>query len=264
MTPSFELPLVIFTILSQQAIGLTLLYALRTAGRSARPEPSARIQWLASAGILALGLVVSLTHLGHPEGAPRAVIHLSTAWLSREALLFGLLVALMAVTGFLGAVRALVIAAAAAGLVALFVQGMVYAPPSFPAVNNALPFAFFLVTAIILGAGTASWFAPQDRQPFLRRILVGALVAGLLLFLISPCIWLSGGAIMRLTAVAYFASTLYWAHIGVGLILPLLVVLAVRRIPVWLPVLLLAGALCGRLVFYVDTVHSAVNLGGVY
>jgi len=40
------------------------------------------------------------------------------------------------------------------------------------------------------------------------------------------------------------------------------VVVATRRIPSWLPLLLLAGALCGRVVFCVDTVHSAANIGG--
>lgn len=264
MTPSLELPLVVFTVLSQMAVGLTLLYALRTAGSPGPAEASARTQWLAAAGIMAFGLLVSLTHLGHPEGAPFALVHLSTAWLSREALLFGLLVALMVATALAGARRGLVLLTAALGLLALFVQGMVYAPPSFPAVNNALPFVFFLVTAIVLGAGASAWFAPEDKQPFLRAILVGALSAGLLLFLAVPCMWLSGGTIMHLTGMAYLASPLYWAHIVLGLAVPLAITLTIRRIPLWLPLLLLAGALCGRGAFYLDTVHSAVNIGGLY
>jgi hypothetical protein len=58
-----ELPLVFFTLLSQLAIGLTLLYALRTAGPSVQPEASAKTQWFVFAGILAFSLIVSLTHL---------------------------------------------------------------------------------------------------------------------------------------------------------------------------------------------------------
>ena len=76
--------------------------------------------------------------------------------------------------------------------------------------------------------------------------------------------WLSGGAVQRMTALAYFSSPLYWAHILLGLALPLLVVLKAGRIPAWLPVLVLGGALCGRIVFFMDTAHSAANMGGLY
>ena len=263
MIPSMELPLVFFTLLSQLAIGLTLLYALRTAGPSVEPEASAKTQWFVFAGILAFSLIVSLTHLGHPLLAPRAVLNLSTAWLSWEILTFMLLVALMAATAYLGVTRGFVWLTAAAGFIALFVQGMVYSPSSFPAIHNVLPFAFFLDTAVILGAGTSAWFAPQDTQPLLRWILVGALSAGLLLFLAAPCIWLSGGTAMRLTGLAYLASPLYWAHIVLGLAVPLAVIVIARRIPSWLPILLLAGALCGRVAFYLDTIHTGVNIGGL-
>jgi DMSO reductase anchor subunit len=264
MIPSLELPLVGFTILSQLAIGLTFVYALRTAGTSEQPEASAKMQWFVSAGILALGLLISLTHLGRPEMALRAVVHLSTSWLSREVLLFSLLVVLMAATAFLGASRKFVWLTTAVGFLSLLVQGMVYAPPSFPAIHNVLPFTFFLNSAVGLGAGAGVWFAPQGKQSFLRAILVGALCAGLLLFLITPCVWFSGDMVMRLTAAAYLTSPLYWISIVLGLAVPLAVILVLRRIPSWLPFLLLAGALCGRIVFFGDTVHSAVNIGGLY
>jgi DMSO reductase anchor subunit len=68
---------------------------------------------------------------------------------------------------------------------------------------------------------------------------------------------------MRLTGLAYLASPLYWAHIVLGLAVPLAVILVCRRIPSWLPILLLAGALCGRVVFYLDTIHTGVNIGGL-
>lgn len=264
MTASMELPLVAFTILSQAAVGLCVLHAataLTAAGpATGRPRPL----WLLAAALLGLGLFASLAHLGHPAGAPRAILHLSTSWLSREALLFGVLVAMMGATALLGAPKALAMATAGLGLAGLFVQGMVYAPPALPALANALPFAIFLVTAITLGAGMAVWLTPAERHGALRTILIAALAAGLVLFLAAPSIWSSGGTVMRMTAAAYFASPFYWTHIVLGLALPLGLLVSRRAVPSWLPVLLLAGAVSGRIAFYLETVHSAANIGGLY
>jgi DMSO reductase anchor subunit len=57
---------------------------------------------------------------------------------------------------------------------------------------------------------------------------------------------------------------LYWARIIVGLILPLLVVWITKKTPVWLWVVVLAGELTGRALFFANTVHSATHMGGVY
>jgi DMSO reductase anchor subunit len=37
-----------------------------------------------------------------------------------------------------------------------------------------------------------------------------------------------------------------------------------RKIPIWLPVLLLAGEIAGRIMFFTHVVHSAVNIGNLY
>jgi len=269
MKPSMELPLVFFTLLSQTAIGLTLLSGVRRwrmagADAAAGTEDPDRRLWFAAAGMLALGLVLSLFHLGHPLESVTALKHLSTSWLSREALAFGLLTALLAVTALKGLPAALVRLSAVFGLAALFIQGMTYAPPSFPAVNNGLPFALFLLSALVLGAGAASWFAPQEAKPALARVLTAALCVALAVHLLAPSIWLTGGTVTRMTALAYLRSPLYWAHIVIGLAAPLVVVLKTKTIPSWLPWALMLGALCGRIVFYLETVHTAANLGGLY
>lgn len=277
MKPSMELPLVLFTLLSQTGIGLVLLSGARrfgTAGASdaqgaqgAAGSPSAdadRRQWIAAAALLALGLAFSLLHLGHPFESFMALKHLSTSWLSREALTFAALTALIAFTALRGLPGMLVRLSVAVALLGLFIQGMTYAPPSFPALHNGLPFAMFLLSSLVLGAGAASLIAPATARPGLARVLAWGLGAALFVHLLAPSIWLSGGAVARMTGEAYFASPLYWTHIVVGLALPLCVVLKKHDVPSWLPWVLAAGALCGRIAFYLDTVHTAVNLGALY
>lgn len=261
---SMEFPLVLFTVLSQAAIGLTMMRAVRTASGDAGVDT--RKEWLTIAGLMGVGLLGSLFHLGHPLGAPTALNHLGTAWLSREVLFAGLFmgVAALAVLASGAAGKpALAWLGAALGLGVILSAGMTYAPPALPALNNALPAVFFLTSAAILGAGFGSWFAGEDLEPLMTRVFTTAVIVGLVLYLVAPCVWLSGGAVMRMTGQAWLGSGYYWTHLGV-LAAALAVVWKTRSIPVWLPILALLGELIGRAGFFVDTVHTAANMGGLY
>jgi DMSO reductase anchor subunit len=217
---------------------------------------------------LAIGVIASFFHLGHPLGAVRMLTNLKTAWLSREILgfvLFGLLVAVtlfmvyrQTANGWLMKLTALV------GLLAVVATGVTYAAPSLVAIANALSIVFFTLTAFILGAAIASYFTPADKQPLLTLILAVSLIVGLVVYLAVPFIWLSGGKILQMTGQAYLASPLYWTRIIVGLALPLLILGWFKKIPAWLIVLLLIGEFAGRIVFFSLTVSSAANLGGLY
>jgi DMSO reductase anchor subunit len=261
---SIEFPLVLFTVLSQAAIGIALMGAVRVA---AGPDGGdAHRQWRMVAGLMVAGLIGSLFHLGHPLDAPNALKHLSTAWLSREVLFAGLFVGLAILAALIADRNGSAIlsgAGALLGLAVILSTGMTYAPPAFPAVNNALPTVFFLVSAVTLGAGFASWFAGPGRQPLLARIFTSALIVGLVVYLVAPCVWLSGGEVMRMTGQAWLGSGLYWAHIAV-LAASLVVIWKTRTIPVWLPLLVLVGEFVGRAGFFADTIHTAANMGGLY
>jgi DMSO reductase anchor subunit len=143
-------------------------------------------------------------------------------------------------------------------------MGMTYSPPSFPAINNVLPFVFFIVTAALLGSSVGLSFAPASKKPLVSSIFTISLIVGLVVYLIVPCIWLSGGEVMRQTGQSWIASPLYWARIIVGLALPLAVIWTTKKSPGWLWVLVLAGELMGRAVFFASTVHTATNIGGIY
>lgn len=261
-----QLPLVIFTVFSQTAVGLVAISAVRQHATEG-PVGRVRFEWLTAAILLVVGLGASLFHLGHPMGAPTALKHLEKAWLSREGLGIGVFTALV-LAGFLSAKgkvnAALAFVAAAVGVIALFFTGMTYAPPSFPAVNNVMPFVFFLLTAAMLGAGFASYFTPEEKMPLVTRILAVSLVVGLVLYLAVPSLWLSGGTVMQQTGMNHLLSPLYWARIVIGLVIPLIGVWKMRTVPSWAPVLILAGEIMGRIAFFSLTVHAASNLGGIY
>ncbi|WP_027367907.1 dimethyl sulfoxide reductase anchor subunit family protein [Desulfocurvibacter africanus] len=263
---SLEIPLVLFTVLAQAAVGTVLVSGLR---QHAAPglAGDVRREWFTASGILLLGLAASLFHLGHPLGALGAIKHLSRAWLSREVLGTGLFLAL-AVAGALTARekigKVLVLTASLVGLLAVFAMGMTYAPPSYPALNNALPLVFFLLTALLLGSGVAALFSPESRQPMLCSILGVSLIIALVVYLVVPCVWLSGSTVMAATGKAWMSSPLYWGRIVVGLVLPLVVLWKARRVPAWLLAPLLAGELMGRMIFFAATVHTATSIGGLY
>jgi len=265
-----ELSLVLFTVLSQVSVGLAVMAALRQWAASEGPAPPAvRVEWILVGIVLLIGMVVSLFHLGHPEGSPRSILHLSNSWLSREILAFliyGILVilGLVALWKETGGRGAIIKCAALVGLIALAVSGMVYSPPSFPALNNGTPVLFYLLTAFILGSAFSSYLAGPAWQPWLTRILLTSLVVGLVLNLLLPSIWLAGGRVMHQTGLAYYASALYWVRILGEFVLGIVVVAATRRIPIWLPVILLAGEILGRVIFFTNVVHTATNIGRLY
>ncbi|MCA1743725.1 MAG: dimethyl sulfoxide reductase anchor subunit family protein [Desulfonatronovibrio sp.] len=262
---SMELPLVAFTVLSQAAIGLVMISSIRQYA-TAGPAGNIRAEWIVAALILITGLGASLFHLGHPLGAVNVIKHIGTAWLSREAIGVSL-VLLLIVIGFATIDHkvkpGLAIGTGIMGLLAILFTGMTYAPPGYPAVNNILPFAFFLITAVTMGTALSSYFSPKEKMPFITAILSAALIVALVIYLIVPFIWLSGGTVMNHTGLEYLTSPLYWLRIVIGLAVPLAAVLLTRTVPVWVPLLILAGEVMGRIAFFTLTVHASVNIGGL-
>jgi len=158
-----EWALIIFTILSQMAVGAFLVlgvihtYARRKAGDEAADRLSDRAL-LAIGPVLILAMIASLFHLGSPLVAPRAVINLGSSWLSREVffgVLFVIVGGLFALLqwrkiGSFGLRTVVAWIAALIGLVFISSMTMVYMIPTQPAWNTWLtPVAFFSTTALL-------------------------------------------------------------------------------------------------------------------
>lgn len=250
----YEFPLVFFTVLTQLAVGLALVNVwLEWRPAAFREGLDPKRSWLVAFAAAALGLLASLFHLADPLRAVTALNGLATSWLSREGLVLGLF-ALLLLIRWRVASRALSLLAALTGVLGILMQGLTYAPVSMPAINNSFPFLAFGLTALVLGTG----FQP-DRDSVLtglHRIFLAALIV---LLLAVPCVWKSGNALMQATSLAWKASPLFWG----GIVLLLLGFgLSFRcRKPVARGLMLLAGILLTRMVFFGETLHTATNMG---
>lgn len=161
-----EFALVVFTIAAQMSVGAFWVlggvhyFATRHSGIDEADRLS-DMALLAIGPVLALGLLVSVLHLGNPLYAPRAVLHLGSSWLSRE-ILFGIL---FAGFGFLFAImqwrkigsprlrNIVALVAAVMGFGLVYSMAMVYFTlRSVPAWGTwATPVSFF-TTTLLLGS----------------------------------------------------------------------------------------------------------------
>ena len=220
---NIEMPLVLFSVLSQTAIGLVVISTLRQWAVDG-PTGNIRGEWVAASALIIAGMVASFFHLGHPLQGYTALKHLDKAWLSREVLGVSIFLGLTVLGMFMARDRIsgpVAFGAALVGLATILFMGMTYSPPSYPAINNVLPLVFFLITALLLGTSFGSWFASPEKRIWLTRVLTVTLIVGLVVYLIVPCVWLSGGTVMAQTGWAWIGSPLYWGRIVIGLLLPL-------------------------------------------
>ncbi|MCH6267642.1 dimethyl sulfoxide reductase anchor subunit family protein [Neobacillus citreus] len=151
-----ELPLVIFTVLSQLAVGgiVTLWWM----------DWKNTIQWktglLISLSLVVIGgvaVLVSMFHLGHPFAAYRAILNIKVSWLSREVTFYGAFVGLSLLytwfwfkdvstwRGISGAIAAIL------GGIAIFSSAKIYMIPVIPAWNGMTTMMMFFLTSILLG-----------------------------------------------------------------------------------------------------------------
>ncbi|MGB9006450.1 MAG: DmsC/YnfH family molybdoenzyme membrane anchor subunit, partial [Candidatus Aminicenantales bacterium] len=154
-----EWPLVLFTLLSQFAVGTYLFVVLPLFfNRSAKPASGGRDPRLALVlivlGLLASAALASLFHLGNPKNATNALNNLKQSWLSRE-IVFELttlfLLALLALFRILNTrsevvVRGTALAAGASGLFFLVSMSRLYMLQTIPAWNTLFTPGSFLLT----------------------------------------------------------------------------------------------------------------------
>lgn len=155
--------LVLFTLFTQASVGA--FWVLLVSDFLKRKAPDnvqdafTRIGTAILVPLTALGLVFSTTHLGRPQYAFRAIMHIDSSWLSREVVAFGLFFGLVALYTYLwwrrlpdaelrrhvGLLTGLV------GLLAILSQAMVYQIPGRPMWNHFSTTILFGASGLVLG-----------------------------------------------------------------------------------------------------------------
>ncbi|HWQ40477.1 MAG TPA: DmsC/YnfH family molybdoenzyme membrane anchor subunit [Desulfosporosinus sp.] len=288
----WEWPLILFTVLGQIAIGIILMLWYLDREVDQLDAKLFKQGVLVSGVLLALALLASLFHLGHPEAAYRSLAHLSSSWLSREILFFLLTflawIYLFWQSRHLTIIRTLgpgatpiTTAEIAAGkqqsanhslglgitsilgLLGIASSAMIYVLPRVPAWNNVGPVLFFLLTTGLLGALVTLVLGGKLLQTVQKKRLLqwslGCTILSLLLYVVYGSM-LNGSAEGTASLNFLLNSPLFWIRALVGWLAPLLLLVSILKKPqldkttLILTVTLLAvlGEVLGRALFYLS------------
>jgi len=137
-----ENPLVAFTLSTQMAVGIAML--------SLFSGPLSLSLQLTIGGLIGIGGLISILHLGRPLNAWRAPFHLKKSWLSREILMFGLFGASWVLALLLPGMGKLPLALCGLGL--LFSMTQVYRLRSIQPWDTNRTLLSFVVSTLLLGS----------------------------------------------------------------------------------------------------------------
>jgi anaerobic dimethyl sulfoxide reductase subunit C (anchor subunit) len=192
-----ELPLLLFTLLVQGSVGMTLFLTL--AAWKAKQVAEARRQLL-PVMLLAcitggLGLMVSTLHLGYPLNAFNALRHVASSWLSREIVFASFYLAVLGLCTLIMLVkktllRFLLPVATVLGLIDVWCMSAIYAHSTVITWMHFNTWLMFYGSVAILGAVSMAWLPllktpglTQARQRLLRlavMLVVGTVAVRLL------------------------------------------------------------------------------------
>ncbi len=188
-----ELPLLIFTLLVQGSVGMTLFLTL--SARAGTRVPEVRPQLLPGMLIACvaggLGLIVSTLHLGYPLNAFNALRHVASSWLSREIVFASLYLAALGLCTLVMLVRKQLIPlllpiATVLGLIDVWCMSAIYAHTSVITWSHFNTWLMFYGAVGVLGAVAVAWLpmlkgrsVARERQSVMRfaAAMVVAIVA---------------------------------------------------------------------------------------
>ncbi len=269
-----EFPLVIFTVLSQLAVGALITVVLLDHYSDKIDKSLGKKLTLIILGATAVGLGFSLLHLGHPFEAYRALANLGSSWLSREVVLFSVFTLLLIAYYFQwqkdsSNKKIVGILASVTGILGVISSGMVYVLPAVPAWNNFSPLVFFILTAVVLGPlFVIAVLKLHGITPPSNLVgIAGILLAGYLLsFILYTSVLFSSAGASGQTAAQMLASSSFWLRIGLTWLLPLGLIFWVIRKQTseykylaGIFLLVFAGEIIGRYLFYDTAVFLKIS-----
>jgi len=226
---SSELPLIIFTLGGQMAAGMAVF--------SLFGGPLSILTLAIIGGLIGIGGLASILHLGTPLNAWRALNHLKQSWLSRELLMCGLFGASWLVALALPGMGKLPLALTGLGLV--YSMGQVYRIKAVPAWNTWQTEAAFWLSAGVLGLTGIGIGAGFERVWFPLWAVLAA----------EAWLVFSGQEKVHETVGRLRVAGIALAMVGIG-ILPVVTELAQLWLSLPLILLVLTEEALGRWLFY--------------
>lgn len=180
-----ELPLLIFTLLVQGSVGMTLFISL-----SATEKRTSLPAMLIAFAMGALGLVASTLHLGYPLNAFHALRHVESSWLSREIIFASLFLAILGLATLLVLLkkqpsRILLVLATLVGLIDIYCMGAIYFHSSVVTWQHFNTWVMFFGTVGILGSILSNGLMPGATK-LLRTAAVLIVVITSIRLLVQP------------------------------------------------------------------------------
>ncbi|WP_280769692.1 dimethyl sulfoxide reductase anchor subunit family protein [Salipaludibacillus daqingensis] len=279
-----EWPLILFTLLGQLAVGTFLLLMIARTVLSKKDNQGLSRQWtkngfLAVAVTMAVGIGLSMFHLGAISNAINTLSNFGSSWLSREIVFSGMFLALVGATFLMDHYKKNITAVgwitAVVGIVAVYSMASVYTTTIIPAWSHVNTYVAYFGTTMVYGiVGVIACMLllskGQKLQPscltFLRYLSIAAMVVVILQLAFLPAYFTSlagsgiaGQASLQLMFDSYaFTMVLRWllTLAGGGLFLfvfyrfagnlstktPALIYLAIS--------LIVIGEFMGRYLFY--------------
>ncbi|WP_059173907.1 DmsC/YnfH family molybdoenzyme membrane anchor subunit [Bacillus sp. FJAT-27445] len=265
-----DLPLVIFTVLSQLLLGgfVALWWLDRKKGGISKTTGL-----VISISLLILGgvsLLVSMLHLGHPFHAYRAILNIKVSWLSREIAFYGAFLGLMAVYTWFwykedaakrGAIGWI---ATAIGAIAIFSSAKIYMIPAFPAWDSANTLFAFFLTSLLLGPLYVAVFLVirGELSVNISSLSIPVLVVSAIVAVVYFSSLAAGLPQAVETAKLTFQHVFFWVRIATFLAASALMLLSYKNSK-WQNAtvysaafaVLLASEFLGRFLFYETAIH---------
>ena len=225
-TAGGEIPLIIFTLFAQMAIGAfwTVCMINWMLNDKLVAKQITFIPLLAVGAAITIAMLASLFHLGTPWNAWRALNHLRKSWLSREILFISGFAGSWAVlTGLslrkidpFSSLATLTSVTAICGLAALYCMQRVYQLRSVPAWNTGRTFLEFSISTLGLGCFLTGTLVFQDAP---AAVILWITLAGMLAFSAASMVTLSMEKPENLKLSRWRASLLLAGLLGSGVII---------------------------------------------
>lgn len=267
----WELPLVLFTVFGQWAVGTVIILALLDQFIPELSDKNVnkafRTAGIAIFPLCVVALLFSIFHLGQPLAAYRALGNFGNSWLSREVWAFAALGVLSLVYSYIWwkqpknttTRRSVGLMTAGVGFIAVIVSSKVYTMPVHSAWNSWQTTASFILSAFLLGSLTLVVLLTCNKEKeaksdyVLKTMgwVIGIALVGIVITLASFA-QSYGATTEQTTAVGItLSSWIFWFRMLFGLILPGAIAIrlmsGVKDTPIQIIGLTLLGTLLGEL-----------------